>query len=53
MNEWLNLIPMSLGAGKYEFFHQYGAELDRKSASNNPELLQKANAMGAGLLSET
>jgi multimeric flavodoxin WrbA len=22
LNEWLNLIPMSLGAGKYEFFHQ-------------------------------
>ena len=51
LNEWLNLIPMSLGAGKYEFFHQYGAALDRKSASNDADLLQRAKVMGAGLVS--
>lgn len=50
LNEWLNLIPLSLGAGSYEFFHQYGAEIDRKSAKNDPEILQKANTAGAGLV---
>jgi len=29
LNEWLNLIPMSLGAGKYEFLHQYGSGNER------------------------
>jgi len=53
MNEWLNLIPMSLGAGKYEFFHQYDTGIDRKTASNDQALLQKAKIMGAGLLPET
>jgi multimeric flavodoxin WrbA len=53
LNEWLNLIPMSLGAGKYEFFHQYGSGIDRKTASNDSDLLQKAKAMGAGLLTST
>ncbi|MCJ7774092.1 MAG: flavodoxin family protein [Desulfobacterales bacterium] len=51
MNEWLNLIPFSLGAGSYEFFHQYGAELDRKSAINDAELLAKAKEKGAELIS--
>ena len=51
MNEWLNLIPMSLGAGKFEIFHQYGTGIDRKSAINDPELLKKAKAAGAVLLS--
>lgn len=50
LNEWLNLIPFSLGADKYDFFHQYGADTDRKSASNNRALLEKASAAGAGLL---
>jgi multimeric flavodoxin WrbA len=53
LNEWFNLIPLSLGAGNYEFFHQYGAGLDRKSARNDPELLVKAKASGAGLASST
>ncbi|MBW2584965.1 MAG: hypothetical protein JRE36_15690 [Deltaproteobacteria bacterium] len=53
LNEWLNLIPLSLGAGNYEFFHQYGAGIDRKSAKNDPELLGKAKASGAGLVSST
>lgn len=53
LNEWLNLIPLSLGAGTYEFFHQYGAGIDRKSARNDPEILEKAKASGAGLLSST
>ena len=51
MNEWFNLIPFSLGAGSYEFFHQYGAELDRKSAINNVDLLRKAKEKGAELIS--
>jgi multimeric flavodoxin WrbA len=53
MNEWLNLIPLSLGAGSYEFFHQYGTGIDRKSATNDPGILEKAKAAGAGLLSST
>ena len=53
LNEWLNLIPMSLGAGHYEFFHQYETGIDRKTASNDAALLQKAKAVGAGLLSST
>jgi len=48
LNEWLNLIPSSLGAGKYEFFHQYETGIDRKSAVNDPEILEKAKAFGAG-----
>ena len=31
LNEWLKLIPLSLEAGNYEFFHQYGTGIDRKS----------------------
>ena len=53
LNEWLNLIPLSLGAGNYEFFHQYGAGIDRKSARNDPEILEKAKASGARLLAST
>ena len=48
LDEWLNLIPISLGAGKFEFFHQYGAQLDRKAATNDTDLLAKAKAAGAG-----
>jgi len=50
MNEWLNVIPLSLGAGSYEFFHQYGAHIDRKSAKNDAGLLEKARAAGSGLV---
>lgn len=50
LNEWLNLIPFSLGAGSYEFFHHYGAELDRNSAKNNLALMAKAREKGAGLI---
>jgi multimeric flavodoxin WrbA len=50
LNEWLNLIPLSLGAGSYEIFHQYGAGIDRKSAGNDPEILEKAKIEGAGLV---
>ena len=51
LNEWLNLIPRSLGTEHYEFFYQYGAHLDRKAARNDAELLEKARATGAGLVS--
>ena len=50
LNEWLKLIPLSLEAGNYEFFHQYGTGIDRKSARNDPEILEKAKAYGARLL---
>jgi len=53
LNEWLNLIPLSLGAESYEFFHQYGADIDRNSARNDPEILGKAKTIGAGLVSST
>ena len=53
LNEWINLIPLSLGAGNYEFFHQYGTGIDRKSARNDPEILEKAKATGARLLAST
>ena len=51
LDEWLNLIPLSLGAGKYEIFHQYGAGLERKTARNDSEILDKAKKAGAGLVS--
>lgn len=50
LNEWLNLVPITLGAGKYDFFHQYAADIDRKAAVNDPALLERARAAGAGLL---
>ncbi|MFO7559391.1 MAG: flavodoxin family protein [Desulfobacterales bacterium] len=53
MNEWLNLIPLSLGAGSYEIFHQFEAHLDRDSAKNDAGLLEKAKAAGFGLVSST
>lgn len=51
LNKWLNLIPLSLGAGQYDFFHQYGAGMDRLAANNDHALLEKAMALGAGLIS--
>ena len=49
LNEWLNIIPLSLGAGSIEFLHQYGAEIDRKSAKNDVSLIEKAMALGEKL----
>jgi multimeric flavodoxin WrbA len=51
LNEWLKLIPLSLGAGKYEIFHQYGTGIERKTARNDQEILNNAKKIGAGLLS--
>jgi hypothetical protein len=50
LDEWLNLTPLSLGIEKYEIFHQYGTSIDRKSAKNDSELLNKAQKAGAALL---
>jgi multimeric flavodoxin WrbA len=50
LDEWLHLVPLSLGAGDYEFLHQYGADLDRKAASNDTGLLEKARIAGTGLV---
>lgn len=49
LDEWLNLIPLSLGAGNFEILHQYGADTDRKAAKNDSNLLEKARQSGAGL----
>ncbi|MFZ2631307.1 MAG: flavodoxin family protein [Desulfosalsimonadaceae bacterium] len=49
LNEWLNVIPLSLGAASIEFLHQYGAEIDRKAAKNDAGLVERAEALGAGL----
>jgi multimeric flavodoxin WrbA len=46
LNEWLNLIPLTLGAGNYEFLHQYGADIDRKSAVKDSTLIEKARQAG-------
>jgi hypothetical protein len=50
LDEWLNLIPLTLGAGHCEVIHQYGADIDRMAAGNDPALLAKARRTGAGLL---
>ncbi len=50
MNEWLNLIPFSLGAGDFKFLHQYDAQLDRKAASSDASLLEQARTAGVGLV---
>jgi len=39
--------------GKYEIFHQYGTGFERKTARNDPEILNKAKKTGAGLISST
>lgn len=51
LNEWFNLIPLSLGAGKFELLHQYDTHNDRKAAQNSSELMEKARAAGAALVS--
>ncbi|RJQ69979.1 MAG: flavodoxin family protein [Desulfobacteraceae bacterium] len=50
LDEWLNIIPFALGAAQFEFLHQYGAHLERKSAANDAEVLQKARLAGAKLV---
>jgi multimeric flavodoxin WrbA len=50
LNEWLNVIPLSLGAASIEFLHHYGAEINRKAAKNDAGLIEKAEALGAALL---
>lgn len=49
LNEWLNVIPLSLGAASIEFIHQFGAEIDRKAAKKDAGLIEKAEMFGAGL----
>lgn len=50
LNEWLNLVPLTLGAKKYEFLHQYGADINRQSAASDLNLLERAKTAGAELL---
>ncbi len=49
LNEWLNVIPLSLNAGRIELFHQYGAEVDRGAARNDTGLIERAMALGRRL----
>jgi multimeric flavodoxin WrbA len=51
MNEWFNLIPFSLGAANFELLHQYETHNDRKSAKNNADMMERAKAAGAKLIS--
>ena len=51
LDEWLHLIPLTLGAGEYEFVHQYGAHIDRKAARNDAALLEKVKNAGMDLVS--
>jgi hypothetical protein len=50
LDEWLHLVPFTLGAEKYDFFHQYGAETNRKAAAGDPDLLQRVKPAGAALV---
>jgi hypothetical protein len=45
----INASPRK-NAKSFELFHQYGASLDRKAAGNDPDLLERAKALGAGLV---
>ncbi len=47
LNEWLHVIPLSLGAANIEFIHHYGAEVDRNAARNDAALIEKAKAAWA------
>jgi multimeric flavodoxin WrbA len=49
LNEWLNLIPMTLGAGRFEMIHQYGADINRKAAEKDVALLERARIAGERL----
>lgn len=49
LNEWLHVIPLSLGAGSIEFLHHYGADVDRNAARSDASLIEKAEAMGGSL----
>jgi multimeric flavodoxin WrbA len=51
LDEWLNVIPMSLGSDSFEIFHQHAAGLDRKAASSDSQLLENARRIGAGFVS--
>jgi len=49
LNEWLNIVALSLGAAKIEFIHHYGADTDRNAARNNAALIEKAQKAGENL----
>jgi len=50
---FMQLIPMAIGTEKHEIFYQYGAQMDRKAAKNDSELLEKAEKIGADLVVST
>ena len=50
LNEWFNLIPLSLQAGRYEFLHQFDADIDRHAARDNADLIAQAEAFGERLV---
>ncbi len=49
LDEWLKLIPLTLGVERFEILHQYGTNQDRKAAQNDAGLLEKARAAGLTL----
>jgi hypothetical protein len=49
LDEWLNIVPFALGAGQFELLHQHGAGIDRKSATHDVELVQRAKLAGKKL----
>ncbi len=53
LDEWINLLPLTLGAENHEVLHQYATHNDRKSAADNAVLMEKARAAGAALASKT
>ncbi|MFZ5569511.1 MAG: flavodoxin family protein [Thermodesulfobacteriota bacterium] len=49
LDEWLNVIPLSLNAGQVELLHQYGANVDRNAARSDSALMEKALSLGRRL----
>lgn len=50
LNQWLNIVPVALGIGKFELIQQFGAQTDRKAAQNDGGLIDKVMSAGAGLV---
>jgi len=48
--DWLNLVGMVMSAGSTEFITHCGSGDDRDSARNNPELIARAESVGAALV---
>jgi len=51
LEEWMHLIPFTLGSERYEFIHQYGTGTDRTAAAGDAALLERVKTAGAALVS--